>query len=202
MNKKPFSQACENNKQPILEVIASYFRPGDRIIEIGSGTGQHALYFCQNLPKVNWIPCEIPENMDMLAAGLAGEGLQNIMPSEVVDVRQQEWPVRELDGLYSANCLHIMPAAFNDDFFRGAGEVLVPGATLCVYGPFKYQGEFTSDSNAGFDEWLKNRDPLSGIRDFEKINQLAEDNAFKLIEDRAMPANNQCLIWRKELVNQ
>lgn len=202
MNDKPFSQACENNKQPILNVISSYFKAGDQVMEIGSGTGQHALYFCQQLPDVKWIPCEIPENMETLAIGLSGEKLANLMPTQELDVRQTVWPARKLDGLYSANCLHIMPAAFNVDFFRGAGEVLLPGATLCVYGPFKYQGEFTSDSNAGFDDWLKNRDPLSGIRDFESINKLAENNAFKLIEDRAMPANNQCLIWRKELVNQ
>ncbi|MBN4053921.1 DUF938 domain-containing protein [Haliea sp. AH-315-K21] len=202
MNNKPFSQACENNKQPILEVIASHFKAGDRIMEIGSGTGQHALYFCKQRPELIWVPCEIPENMDTLAAGLLRNGLANLMPAQVLDVRQSEWPEQGLGGLFSANCLHIMPAAFNADFFRGAGEVLLPGATLCVYGPFKYQGEFTSDSNARFDEWLKNRNSLSGIRDFEKINQLAKENAFEFIEDRAMPANNQCLIWRKELVNQ
>ena len=202
MNNKPFSQACENNKQPILNVINSYLKAGDQVMEIGSGTGQHAVYFCQQLPEVNWIPCEIPENMNTLAVGLEGEKLANLMPAQELDVRQKVWPVRDLDGLFSANCLHIMPAAFNADFFRGAGKVLLPGARLCVYGPFKYQGEFTSDSNARFDGWLKNRDPLSGIRDFESINQLAEKNDFQLIEDRAMPANNQCLIWRKVLVNQ
>ena len=202
MNKKPFSQACENNKQPILEVIASYFKVGDRVIEIGSGTGQHALFFCKNLLEVNWIPSEISKNMSTLAAGLAGEKLENLQPARVVDVRQKEWPDRELNGLFSANCLHIMPEAFNADFFRGAGEMLIPGAFLCVYGPFKYEGKYTAESNAGFDEWLKNRDTLSGIRDFEKVNQLAEENAFKLIEDKTMPANNQCLIWRKDFANQ
>lgn len=197
MNNKPFNQACENNKQPILNVISSYFKAGDQVMEIGSGTGQHALYFCQQLPEVNWIPCEIPQNMNTLAAGLAGEKLANLMPSQELDVRQKIWPVHDLDGLFSANCLHIMPAAFNADFFRGASEVLLPGAILCVYGPFKYQGEFTSDSNASFDDWLKNRDPLSGIRDFENVNQLAKNNGLELVEDRAMPANNQCLLWRK-----
>lgn len=201
MNNKPFGQACENNKQPIFEVIASYFKAGDKVIEIGSGTGQHAVYFCQNMPDLYWLPCELPENMETLAAGLAGEELQNLMPAQIIDVRHKEWQQRDLDGLYSANCLHIMPEAFNADFFRGAGQVLRPDATLCVYGPFKYQGKFTSESNADFDKWLKNRDPLSGIRDFESINQLAQDNYFELVEDRAMPANNQCLIWRKKDVN-
>lgn len=201
MGTKPFSQACENNKVPILNVIASYFNAGDCVMEIGSGTGQHALYFCQQLADVNWIPCEVPENMDTLKAGLSGEKLSNLMSAQIVDVRQKKWSERGLDGMFSANCLHIMPEAFNADFFRGAGEVLKQSAILCVYGPFKYQSEFTSDSNARFDLWLKDRDPLSGIRDFEKINQLAKENAFELIEDRAMPANNQCLIWRKAFAN-
>ncbi len=196
---KPFSQACENNKQPIFQVISTYFKAGDRILEVGSGTAQHAIYFCQLLPEINWTPCETPENMDTLAAGMSGNKPANLMPAEILDVTQQEWPLTGLDGLFSSNCLHIMPEAFNADFFRGAGTVLKAGATLCVYGPFKYHGEFTSDSNARFDRWLKDRDPLSGIREFEKIDQLAKDNDFELIEDRDMPANNQCLIWRKEL---
>ena len=171
---KPFSQACENNKQPILDVISAYFKAGDRILEIGSGTAQHAVYFCQQLPDINWIPSEIPENCETLAAGLEGVELPNLQAPEILDVTQQYWPVSALDGLFSANCLHIMPAAFNEHFFRGAAEVLKPGATLCVYGPFKYHGDFTSDSNARF------------------------DNDFELLEDRQMPANNQCLVWSKQ----
>jgi cyclopropane fatty-acyl-phospholipid synthase-like methyltransferase len=195
--KKPFSQACENNKQPILEVISDYFKAGDRVLEIGSGTAQHALYFCQHLPELRWIPSEIPENMNTLTVCLEGAELPNLAAPETLDVTQAIWPAEELDALFSANCLHIMPAAFNSDFFRGAGEVLKVGAILCVYGPFKYKGDFTSDSNAGFDLWLKERNPLSGIRDFEIVNQLAADNGFALLEDRSMPANNQCLIWEK-----
>ncbi len=197
MDTKPFSQACENNKMPILEVISSYFKAGDQVLEIGSGTAQHASYFCQKMPQVSWIPTEIPENFKILEFCLEDEDLDNLASPMVLDVRQESWPANELDGLYSANTLHIMPEAFNADFFRGAGEVLKSDAFLCVYGPFKYLGKFTSESNAGFDEWLKERDPLSGIRDFEKINQLAADRGFALVEDRIMPANNQCLVWRK-----
>lgn len=199
---KPFSQACENNKLAILQVISNYFKAGDRILEVGSGTAQHAIYFCQLLPEISWIPCEILANMSTLAAAMSGDKPANLMPAKVLDVTQQEWPVMDLDGLFSANCLHIMPEILSADFFRGAGEVLKPGAILCVYGPFKYDGDFTSDSNAHFDLWLKDRDALSGIRDFEKINQLAKDYDFALIEDRDMPANNQCLIWRKELAGK
>jgi hypothetical protein len=195
---KPFNQAADNNKEPILEVISTYFKAGDRILEVGSGTAQHALYFSQHLPEVIWIPSETPENMRTLLAGMSGNIPDNLMSAEILDVTQQDWPVDRENGLYSANCLHIMPEAFNSDFFKGAGKVVKSGGTLCVYGPFKYHGEFTSESNAGFDIWLKDRDPLSGIRDFEKINQLATVNGFILLEDRDMPANNQCLIWRKE----
>ena len=195
---KPFSQACENNKRPILDVISVYFKAGDRILEIGSGTGQHAVYFCQQVPGMRWLPTEIPENKETLDAGLAGEELANLEAPKILDVTQANWPVRDMDGLFSANCLHIMPAACNADFFRGAGEVLKSGAILCVYGPFKYRGDFTSHSNARFDLWVKERNPLSGIRDFETISQLAQANAFTLLEDRPMPANNQCLVWRKQ----
>ncbi|MAY02676.1 MAG: methylase [Gammaproteobacteria bacterium] len=195
---KPFSQACENNKQPILDVIAEYFQAGKRILEIGSGTGQHAVHFCQHLPGIYWIPSEIPENMEIIKAGLAGALPDNIETPITLDVRDQPWPVSELDGLFSANCLHIMDGKFVPDFFRGAGESMRHGAYLCVYGPFKYKGEFTTESNARFDLWLKERDPVSGIRDFESVNELANSNGFSFVRDIGMPANNQMLIWRKD----
>lgn len=197
MTGKPFSQACENNKKPILDVISRYFGPGDRILEVGSGTGQHALYFCEKLPDLSWIPSEIPANLPVIEAGLAGEVPSNLLPVQTLDVRDESWPGDALDGLFSANCLHIMAADLVPDFFRGAAVVLQPGAHLCVYGPFKYDGEFTSESNARFELWLRERDPLSGIRDFEWVDELAQSRGFSLLEDCSMPANNQCLVWRK-----
>ena len=195
---RPFSQACENNKQPILEVISNYFRPGDEVLEIGSGTGQHTLYFCEKMPWMCWIPSEIPENLVTINAGLEGHAPPNLEATLTLDVRDEVWPVKKVDGLFSANCLHIMSADFVPDFFRGAGEVVRRGGHLCVYGPFKYKGEFTSESNARFEQWLKERDPVSGIRDVEWVNELARENGFSFIKDHKMPANNQLLVWQRD----
>lgn len=195
---RPFSQACENNKQPILEVISNYFQPGDEVLEIGSGTGQHTLYFCEKMPWMCWIPSEIPENLDTINAGLEGYAPPNLEATLTLDVRDEVWPVKKVDGLFSANCLHIMSAEFVPDFFRGAGEVVRRGGHLCVYGPFKYNGEFTSESNARFELWLKGRDPVRGIRDFEWVNELARENGFSFVKDHQMPANNQLLVWQRD----
>ncbi len=194
---RPFSQACENNKEPILQVIRGYFPPGSSILEIGSGTGQHARHFAGHLPAVHWLPTEIPENIPVIEAGLADCGLSNIGRITTLDVRQESWPHAEVDGVFSANCLHIMPAAALPFFFKGVGRILRAGGHLCVYGPFRYGGEFTSASNAEFERWLKGRDPLSGIRDFESICELAAAAGLDFLADHAMPANNQCLVWRK-----
>jgi hypothetical protein len=195
---RPFSQACENNKQPILEVISKVFRPHDEVLEIGSGIGQHTLYFCEKMPWLCWIPSEIPANLDTINAGLEGYAPPNLEATLSIDVRDKDWQVKKVDGLFSANCLHIMSADFVPDFFRGAGEVVRRGGHLCVYGPFKYKGEFTSDSNASFDLWLKERDPVSGIRDFEWVNELAGNDGFTLLADHRMPANNQLLVWQRD----
>jgi len=194
---KPFSQACENNKQQILDIISRYFHPGDEVLEIGSGTGQHTLYFCEKMPWLCWIPSEIPENLASIQAGLEGQAPPNLEAIKTIDVRDEPWPVPHINGVFSANCLHIMSAEFVPDFFRGAGAVIRPGGHLCVYGPFKYQGEFTSDSNKRFDQWLKERDAVSGIRDFEWVDELAGKQGFSLLADHAMPANNQLLVWQR-----
>jgi SAM-dependent methyltransferase len=195
---KPFSQACENNKQPILDIISQYFRPGDKVLEIGSGTGQHMLYFCKKLPWLYWIPSEIPENLSTIKMGLEGQASPNLGVIKSIDVRDDPWPVSQLNGVFSANCLHIMMADFVPDFFRGAGAVIRPGGCICVYGPFRYQGEFTSDSNKSFDQWLKERDPVFGIRDFEWVDELARKQGFSLLADHTMPANNQLLVWKRD----
>ena len=194
---KPFSQACENNKQYILNVIRYEFPPGSRVLEIGSGTAQHVVHFAQAMPQVQWLPTDVPQNLATLRAGLEGCGLPNIAPPQALDVAQDAWPVTETDGIFSANSLHIMSEAHVEHFFRGAGRVLRPGGRLCVYGPFKYDGEFTTPSNARFDAWLKQRDPLSGVRDFEWVDALARDAGLVLRADHAMPANNQLLVWEK-----
>ena len=193
---KPYSQACENNKRYILAVIDNYFNDGDRVLEIGSGTAQHVLYFARQMPGVTWLPSDTQESFPILQAGLEGERLDNLEQPLVLDVRRRPWPVQRVDGIFSANCLHIMAEEAMADFFAGAGDVLGPGGHLCVYGPFKYRGDFTTPSNAQFDQWLKARDPASGVRDFETAGALARAAGLEFVVDHDLPANNQLIVWR------
>jgi hypothetical protein len=195
---KPFSQACENNKAVILPTISQYFHDAITVLELGSYTAQHIQYFAEKLPQIRWQPSDTSDNLAFLTAGLKDVALVNILPPLVLDVSQQSWPMNQAGGIFSANTLHIMPQTHVKDFFDGAGKTLEAGGYLCVYGPFKYDGEFTSDSNARFELWLKERDPLSGVRDFEEVNALAQQAGMTLVADHTMPANNQLLVWQKE----
>jgi len=194
---KPFSEACENNKVPILGVISHYFSKGITVLEIGSMTAQHVQFFAEKLPEVTWQPSETAEHMKTLQAGLEGVELDNILPPIQLDVTDAIWPLTMAEGIFSANTLHIMPESAVARFFRGASVVMAPEAYLCVYGPFNYGGEYTSESNARFDNWLKIENPASGIRDFELVNALAAKESMTLVADHEMPANNRLLVWQK-----
>ena len=193
----PFSQSCENNKDPVLDVLIRHLTRAGDVLEIAGGTGQHAVYFATHLPFVQWQSSDIPENVASLNLRIAAADLINLPLAIALDVTQSDWGVRRFDYVFSANSLHIMPASAVVDFFAHMNDVLVPGGILCVYGPFKYGGEFTSPSNANFDDWLKSRNPLSGVRDFEIVNALATKAGLTLLEDNAMPANNQLQVWEK-----
>lgn len=192
---KPFSQACENNKAYILDIIRHEFPAGSRVLEVGSGTAQHVCHFARALPQVHWLPSDIPENLATVQAGLAGCNLGNVAAPIALDVARQPWPVAPVDGIFTANTLHIMSEAHVEHFFHGVARNLRRGGRLCVYGPFRYGGEFTTPSNARFDLWLKERDPRSGVRDFERVDELAREAGLVLRADHAMPANNQLLVW-------
>ncbi len=194
---KPFSQACENNKQVILDVICNEFPAGSKVLEIGSLTAQHITHFAAAMPAVHWQPSDLPENLATVQAGLADNLLANIAEPLALDVSKQPWPVTQVDGIFSANTLHIMPYAHVEQFFRGVQRTLRSGGVLCVYGPFKYHSEFTTPSNARFDEWLKQRNPLSGVRDYEQVDVWARQCGLQLRADHAMPANNQLLVWKR-----
>lgn len=193
---KPFSPACENNRQYILDRIRHEFTAG-LVLEIGTLTAQHVTCFAEAMPHVRWQPSDIPSAMATVQAGLADNTLPNILPPVPLDVTDDPWPVSQVDGIFSANTLHIMPLDHVASFFRGAGRVLRKGGKLCVYGPFKYGGEFTTPSNARFDQWLKERDPDSGVRDIEQLLQWAQAAGLQLLADHSMPANNQLLVWQK-----
>ena len=192
----PFSDACERNKGPILAVLRDAFAGRTRVVEIGAGTGQHAVHFARHLPQLEWQPTDRAEHLPGLAARIAAEGPPNLLPPLELDVLRQPWPTLRADAVFSANTLHIMSWQAVEALYAGLRHVLEPTGVLAVYGPFRYAGGFTTASNAGFDAMLRERDPASGLRDFEAVNALAEKIGLRLQADHAMPANNQLLVWR------
>jgi hypothetical protein len=167
------------------------------VLEIGAGTGQHAVHFARHLPWLTWQPTDRGEHLAGLAARVAVEGPSNLAPPVELDVLVAPWPVFEADAAFSANTLHIMSWRAVEALFAGLGSLLPAGGVLVVYGPFHYGGRATSDSNAAFDAMLRERDPESGVRDFEAVDALARTAGLELLSDHAMPANNRLLVWRR-----
>jgi cyclopropane fatty-acyl-phospholipid synthase-like methyltransferase len=193
---KPYSDACERNRDPILDVLRQHFADRRHVLEIGSGTGQHALHFAAALPHLVWQTSELEPNLAGLRLWLEEFKLPNLPPPIALDVTGT-WPDTRFDAVFSANTLHIMSWPDVRTMFAELPKVLTADAMLAVYGPFNYNGRFTSPSNASFDEWLKQRSPHSGIRDFAAVDELAHSIGFGLVEDRPMPANNRTLVWRR-----
>ena len=194
----PFSAACERNKDPILEVLRLRFADRTQVLEIGSGTGQHAVHFARALEHLTWHPTEQLAYLPDLAERVKLEGSHNLRTPTLLDVRQAVWPIRSVDAIFTANTLHIMSWPEVTALFGGVGAVLAPGGVLCVYGPFRYAGRYTSDSNLEFDRMLQERDPESGLRDIQTINALAEQYGLRLDADHDLPANNRLLVFTKE----
>ena len=195
---KPYSDACDENREPILEVIRQEFSACRTVLEIGSGTGQHAVYFGRQLPQLTWQPSDIAGNHPGINAWRSEAGLGNVPPPLQLDVSRDDWPAVCYDGVFSANTCHIMSWGEVESMFRGIGRVLLPGGVLCLYGPFNYRNAYTSDSNARFDAFLKSRDPASGIRNFEALDSLAADNGMRFRQDHEMPVNNRLLVWSRQ----
>jgi SAM-dependent methyltransferase len=194
----PMSEACERNKEPILAVLRTSFAEVRNVLEIGSGTGQHAVHFARYLSHLTWHPTEQLSYLPDLTARVQLEGSPNLRPPTVLDVRQSVWPVLSVDAVFTANTLHIMSWAEVTAMYRGIGEVLAPLGVLCVYGPFRYTGEYTSESNQGFDRMLKERDPRSGLRDVNAVTELAASYGLDLVADHDLPAFNRLLRFVKE----
>lgn len=193
----PFSQACENNKGPILKVLRRHLDGRLAVLEIGGGTGQHAEHFARSLPHVRWQSSDVPDAVGALNRRIRAAGLANLPDAVALDVDRPPRPGGRFDAVFTANSLHIMAAPSVENLFAGLGALLGDGARLLVYGPFRYGGDFTTPSNARFDLWLKARDPASGVRDFEWVDALARKAGLALVEDNAMPANNQLVVWRR-----
>jgi cyclopropane fatty-acyl-phospholipid synthase-like methyltransferase len=194
----PFSAACERNKDPILEVLRVRFANRTQVLEIGSGTGQHAVYFAQELAHLTWHPTEQLAYLADLTERVKLEGPHNLRVPTLLDVRQAVWPVHGVDALFTANTLHIMSWTEVMALFNGIGTVLAPGGVLCIYGPFRYSGRYTSDSNREFDQMLQERDPQSGLRDIDAVRPLADQYGLHLDADLDLPANNRLLVFTKE----
>ena len=194
---KQYSDACNENRDPILTILREEFAGCHQVLEIGSGTGQHSVYFAQHLPHLEWQTSDVVTNHPGINAWREEAGLANLLTPLPLDVSKGNWPASRYDGIFSANTTHIMSWPEVEAMFAGIGSVLADTGVFCLYGPFNYRGRYTSDSNARFDGWLKDRDPHSGIRNFEDLDSLAADNGMQLKQDHEMPVNNRLLVWIK-----
>lgn len=195
---KPYSESCDQNRDPILSVIQPSFAELTRVLEIGSGTGQHAVYFAAAMPHLTWHTSDCLEYHDGIRLWLEEAALPNVRPPLQLDVARSVWPSLDVEAVFSANTAHIMHWPEVEAMFAGVGGLLPAGGLFALYGPFNYQGRFTSDSNARFDGWLKQRDPAMGVRDFEALDRLANAAGMALMQDFEMPANNRILCWRRQ----
>jgi hypothetical protein len=186
---KPFSEASERNRAPILAVLKRVLQDRKHVLEIGSGTGQHAAYFAPELPHLVWQASDVAENLPGIR-----EWVSDPPPIEL-DV-DGPWPKLDVDAVFSANTTHIMSWPQVERMFEGIGRIRTL-KTFCLYGPFNYGGKHTSESNARFDAMLRARDPASGLRDFDDVDRLARKAGLQLEEDNTMPANNRMLVFRK-----
>lgn len=193
---KPCAPATERNREPIEQVLRQYFADRRQVLEIGSGTGQHAVHFARVFPHLTWQTSDRAENLGGISAWLREARLPNTPAALLLDVASV-WPMARFDAVFSANTLHIMSWGEVELMFSGLGRVLSDDAVVVIYGPFNDNGEFTSDSNRDFDQALKADAPHRGIRDQAAVNALAGSIGLQLIADVAMPANNRCLVWRR-----
>lgn len=202
-DSKPYSPACDRNRDPILNVLKAHLADRRRVLEIGSGTGQHAVHFAAAMPHLSWQTADVAANLDGIRAWLDDARLPNT-PDPLVfdcDLEPVRLPQRHYDAVFSANTLHIMSWPQVQTLFARLPSLVAADALLIVYGPFNRKGAFTSDSNRAFDASLRRADPQRGIRDFEAVDALARAAGFTLVADQTMPANNCCIVWRNSAVS-
>jgi cyclopropane fatty-acyl-phospholipid synthase-like methyltransferase len=192
----PFSQACENNKQPILTQLQLLFKKPTSVFEIGSGTGQHAVFFAEQLPHVCWQSSDCTENVEFIQRRIDLSNLSNLPACVQFEVGRNPW-FEKFENAFSANTAHIMAWPLVEKMIDGVGRHLQSGGFFALYGPFNYRGQYTSESNRAFDAFLKERGAQQGIRDFEAIDHAAQKAGLKLWQDVAMPANNRLLVFDK-----
>ncbi|MBX3711978.1 MAG: DUF938 domain-containing protein [Lysobacter sp.] len=204
---KPHSPSCDRNQDPILDMLRVHFADRRHALEIGSGTGQHAVHFAAAMPWLTWQCSDAEAYLPGIGMWLDEARLPNTpapFPLQAMAVPAAHFapqpvpmPAGGYDAVFSANTLHIMGWPEVEALFASLPTLLADDATVAAYGPFNIDGAFTSDSNRQFDDWLKARDPRSGIRDLEAVSALAEGIGLQRIADVAMPANNRMLVWRR-----
>lgn len=195
---KPFAESCAQNQQAILDVLKTLLTESGTVLEIGSGTGQHAVYFTEQLPHLNWQPSDLADQHAGMKLWLDEVEHNRIKSPLEIDVDNGPWPVEDIDYVYTANTTHIISSTQTENMLKYIGGCLKSGGLFVQYGPFNYNGNYTSESNARFDGWLKQRDPNSCIKHFETVEALANENSMTLFKDIEMPANNRILVWLKQ----
>ncbi len=194
---KQHAPACDRNRDPILAILAEVLQDTRRVLEIGSGTGQHAAYFAQGLPHLTWQPSDLTENLASIDAWRAEAQAPNLLAPVALDLFAESWPVQAFDAVVCINTIHIVPWAAVERLFATVAARLPVDGVMYVYGPYRYPDRPLEPSNENFDAWLKQRDPRSGVRDFTAVDALARAAGLTLQGDRAMPANNRSIWWRK-----
>jgi hypothetical protein len=194
---KPWSAACERNRDPILERLRMHFPRPTTVLEIGAGTGQHAVHFAAAVPDWTWIVTDVESNLPGIRLWTDEAGLANLRGPMALDVCDPDWPIEATEQMYSANTAHIMSWSAVTAMFAGVGRVLGSEGRFALYGPFNRGGTFTSESNRRFDDALRASDPQMGIRDDRALDRLAEAVGLVRVADDEMPANNRLLVWER-----
>lgn len=194
---KPYSESCDQNQDHILSIISPLFSSVKSVLEIGSGTGQHAIYFAERMPQLKWYTSDCQDYHVGINSWLSDSGVKNVESPFELNVSTSKWPIFNVDAVFTANSVHIMSDHDVTNLIKGVGALLKSKGSFVIYGPFNYNGEYTSESNQRFDQWLKERDAASGIKHFEEIVAQAESNGMSLATDFEMPANNRILHFIK-----
>jgi SAM-dependent methyltransferase len=193
-----FHAHVARNRQPILDVLGRVLPPAGLVLEIASGSGEHIVFFAQNLPLLTWQPTDADAAaLASIAAHRAAAGPPNLREPLRLDVTAEHWPIARADALLCSNMIHIAPWRVTEGLMAGAGRTLQAGGVLCLYGPYRIDGRHTAPSNKDFDDWLKAQNPEWGIRDLADVTALAQRHGLNLAETVAMPANNLSVIFRR-----
>lgn len=195
----PSAPAALRNREPILQVLSRVLGPSGTLLEVASGLGDHAAHFARGLARWTIQPSDVdPENRAVISARVRRLGLANLLQPLELDATSERWPVERADAVFSANMIHISPWRASEGLFSGAARVLTSGSPFVTYGPYLFDGQHTAESNVEFDAWLKRRDASWGVRDVRELEKVAALAGFRLEQTVAMPANNFCLVWRRE----